>query len=351
MTGVEIFNLILDYLKDNSSIWNMALDGEQGSLTEVPDSYEYSVGGAKIVWSSKFDNMFHNGLTRTSLKFDFMKKVPSSKQANLRIINFINDAGTDMGWFYPSCLAWIDNIHGIEFFINNLDKLIDSNQIGTHIDLEKIINDTPFLCYMPGNEDLIEYNLTKYGYVKNVNSCTEWCDDIITCNNTIVLSEIKQPELVSYYKLAMTTLDCYHQYIEFYHIIEYKFYEGLYKELTQLKNRNASQFYSTVKNKNGFNESDMFKYVMNNLAVGFIGSLNTTAIRTSYRNLLRDLGVELEDTDKNTWSFFLYKLRCGIVHAKEDEVLIERTSSNEYLLCSYVLPYMKDLCAYLIENN
>ncbi|MBS4032659.1 MAG: hypothetical protein KGZ63_14760 [Clostridiales bacterium] len=346
MTGVEAFNFILNYFSIVNSHWQIALDGFV--VDEVPDCRYLEVSGARISWSEKVDPLFFNDTPDANLSFAQLFKANCSLDTTTRI-KFERGAST-VAILYPNCIDWFDDPNVREFFLHNLPILISDDNITDSIELDSVVNKISFLAFESQFIQDAEYNALKFGYVFSLGSCSPWNKDYLALPTSVPFVELKCPDLIEFFRLGLATADPFHQFLEFYHLLEFRFYEALYQRLTVLRNTNAKQFFKEVRKGNYVTELKMFEYVLEELANGFTGLLNVTGITTSYSGSVSLFGP-LDALNKNTWCDYLYNIRCGIVHSKEGEPIFERTIDNENLLCDYLLPFMRDLCIYLLESD
>ncbi|WP_079513934.1 hypothetical protein [Rossellomorea marisflavi] len=352
MNGLDSFREILNFIGLHSHTWKLALDDED--VIEVPEERYVEFNRATLRWSEQFDPLFQRGITTTNLGFKKIKRLSCSKGIS-ETIEFLD--GTDIVMsIYPSCNELFDTDSVREFFITNLDIFLSKDKLTTNIYLDDLIIEQPFMIFETRHEETAKYNCLKLGYDYEFSTNTNiWLEDPYNYPKTNLMSKIEHPQLMEFYRVAMLTADPFHQYLEFYHLLEYMFYEGLLKRIISLKSSNPKQFFKEVKGSNLSSEMKMLEFVFEELAFGkgFHENLDVVGIKAkdpSIENRFKKNKV-LSVTDKTSWSEFLYQIRCGLVHTKEGEEIFERTTLNEELLCEYLLPFMRRLCMFLLETK
>lgn len=353
MTGKDSLLVILNKVKEIDNIWDLALDGMVLDLDSIISGRNLQVSNAKISWSDIFDDLFINGYNTTGFIFNTLFKAKCNIGVNTKIE--FNGAGTNAAaYFYPNCVDWINEDYAKQYLIENIANLLNEDNISTEIYLDDIIMKSPFICYDASYDRQIKYNMAKLGYMYELSTCNTWYQ-ATPAVNPIPLCNVIQETLADYFYIAMKNEDPYYQYLDFYHIIEFKYYDGVFKKLVDLRMTSAKDFFDYLKKTKTITELMMFSEVMSQVSnTSFTEQLNVSgiiALDPTLETKYSSKNTRLLPNDKSTWVDFLYQIRCGIVHSKEDEITFERSTTNEQLLYGFVLPYISKLAAYFVENN
>jgi hypothetical protein len=349
VNGLQILRQILAYLAAKDPTWNAVLNGV--SVTEVPADRKLEISRAVLHWSDAFDPLLVNGYTSTGFTSSPIVKVSCSTEV-ISKLEFMELTATPVT-IYPNFFNYLNDEYSKEFFITHLEDCLPVEKITTSVYLDEAISGIPFITFDPSHQVNAEYAAIKLGYnVTSAGTCIPWFLEPSTFPISSPLPKANNPRLLEMFKVAMQTADPYHQYIEFYHLIEYRFYEGLLQKLISLKASDPKRFFKEISGRNKFSELEMFQFVFEQLARqrGFTGNLDVTNILTHAPLVVSKFCNSLNATDTETWCRFLYQIRCGIVHTKEGEEIFDRDSVNDDLLREYVLPFMRDLSVFLIEK-
>lgn len=164
-----------------------------------------------------------------------------------------------------------------------------------------------------------------------------------------------KPALRELYARALRTPDVFYQYIEFYHVLENQYFEAhlaaISKELNAGRNAIARSLWDRRTNERDliyrlFQDSIFTQLTVADfsfpypapghqiyLASGFAPTFEITAA-----NLRKDLPG------------FMYKIRCGIVHTKAEEMYLERTPAVVEAIEQHLLPDLRKIARLLLEG-